>query len=359
MDDRDDRRFVAAAIRLGASALGSTWPNPAVGAIVVKDGCVVGRARTARGGRPHGEALALAMAGEQARDATLYASLEPCSHFGRTPPCSDAIIAAGVRRVVTTLSDPDPRVSGAGLERLRQSGIEVTTGHLKREAERAQIGHFTRMRRGRPHVALKLAVSVDDAIGRAGEPQVPVTGDIARRHAQALRTRFDAVMVGRGTVEADDPRLTCRLPGLNHRSPVRVVLDSAARLGEGYRVFSEDTPTWIFSAAPSETSSEQTRSFAAPRGAGGLDLWACFSQLAEEGITRVLVEGGARLARSLLEADLADEVLLFRSPAMLGGDIVPALAGLPLSSVERSPHFEVIERRRFRQDSLRRYKRVR
>jgi diaminohydroxyphosphoribosylaminopyrimidine deaminase/5-amino-6-(5-phosphoribosylamino)uracil reductase len=375
MDEDFDRRAVAAAIRLGAGALGSTWPNPAVGAILVKDGRVVGRGRTGAGGRPHGEALALAHAGERARGATLYVSLEPCAHHGRTPPCVDAIIAAGVARVVVTGEDPDPRVAGTGIQRLRAAGVELVTGVLAAEAARVQAGHLSRIGRGRPHVVLKLAVSADDAIGRRGEGQLPVSGDIARRHAQALRARFDAILVGRGTVEADNPALTCRLPGLAARSPVRVVLDTAGRLRRDRNIFSGDAPLWIFSArgstalGPAEAAPPPrspgdgragTRRLFAPAGeTGGLDLEACARRLGAEGITRLLVEGGARVARSLLDADLVDEAILFRSPATLGGDTVPALAGLPLAAIEASAAFRRIERRPIGEDMMSRYLRAR
>jgi diaminohydroxyphosphoribosylaminopyrimidine deaminase/5-amino-6-(5-phosphoribosylamino)uracil reductase len=342
MADELDRRFMAAAIRLGAGANGTTSPNPAVGAILVNDGVVVSRGRTARGGRPHAEAEALAMAGEAARGATLYSSLEPCVHRGRASPCADAIIAAGVSRVVAAVEDPDPRTKGAGFSRLREAGIEVQPGVLSDEARRAHAGHFRRVR-VLPHITLKLAVSADDAIGRIGEPQVGVTGEIARRHAQALRTRFDAILVGRGTVEADDPALTVRLPGLERRSPVRIVLDTWARLPPDRRVFTEgNAPTWVMSAANEGVMGEangepadRVRRFTAPRSTeGGLDPWSCLYRLVDGGLTRLLVEGGAEIARRFLESDLVDEVLLIRSPKALGGNIVPALAGLPLSTIE-------------------------
>lgn len=356
MSEALDRRFMAAAIRLGAGALGTTWPNPAVGAILVKDGRVVGRGCTGRGGRPHGETEALAMAAGAARGATLYVSLEPCAHYGRTPPCADAIVAAGVRRVVAPVSDPDARVSGKGFARLSAAGVEVETGLLAEEARRANAGHYKRIGAAAPHVVLKLAVSADDAIGRIGEAGTPVTGETARRHAQALRSRFDAILVGRGTVEADDPQLTCRLPGLEDRSPVRVVLDSEGKLDAARKVFDSVAPTWVLTATESTTT--KTRTLQVPRGAGGLDLAAVLDRLAEEGVTRVLVEGGAKVARSLLEADLVDEVLLFRSPHRLGGKLVPALAGLPLSAIQRSPRFRRIDRRRLGTDILSRYERI-
>jgi diaminohydroxyphosphoribosylaminopyrimidine deaminase/5-amino-6-(5-phosphoribosylamino)uracil reductase len=326
---------------------------------VVRDGRIVARGRTGQGGRPHGEALALAKAGESARGGTIYVSLEPCSHHGRTPPCTDAIVAAGIRRAVVTTEDPDPRVAGKGLERLRAAGIEVVTGVAADEARRLQAGHFSRISRGRPYVVLKLAVSADGAIGRMGERQVPVTGEIARRHAQALRSRFDAIMVGRGTIEADDPQLTCRLSGLEHRSPVRVVLDTRRSLEPALRVFAPPAETWVFSTSGREERRGNIRALTAAAGPGGVDLAACLRRLGGEGITRLLVEGGSRLARSLLEDDLVDEVILFRSPQVLGGNIVPALAGRDLSSIEDADGFGRIERRHFGPDRMFRYLRVR
>jgi diaminohydroxyphosphoribosylaminopyrimidine deaminase/5-amino-6-(5-phosphoribosylamino)uracil reductase len=360
MTEALDRRFTAAAIRLGASALGTTWPNPAVGAILVKDGRVVGRGRTARGGRPHAETQALAMAGGEARGATLYVSLEPCAHHGKTPPCADAVVEAGVARVVAPIADPDPRVGGKGLEHLTAAGIEVMRGTLAQEAKRAQAGYLRRTEQKRPYVLLKLAVSADDAVARAGEAQVAVTGPIARRHVQALRSRFDAILVGRGTVEADDPQLTCRLPGLEARSPVRVVLDSDGTLDAARRVFNDAAPTWHFIADEKQAAatSDHLRIAVARTDASGLDLASVLNRLAEEGISAVLVEGGAQVARSFLEADLVDDVMLFRSPQALGGDLVQALAGLPLLFIEASDRFRRIDRRRFGADKMTLYERV-
>lgn len=361
MADELDRRFMAAAIRLGQGALGATWPNPAVGAIVVREGRVVGRCRTARGGRPHAEVIALAEAGEKSAGATLYVSLEPCSHHGRTPPCADAILKAGVHRVVAPLADPDPRVSGKGFERLRTGGVEVSAGLLAPEAQRAHTGHITRNAGPGPHVTLKLAVSADDAIGRVGEGNVPVTGAIARRHAQALRSRFDAILVGCGTVEADDPELTCRLPGLEDRSPIRIILDGEGRLGADRRAFAaERAPAWVLIGVGLDEDVGRIRRLKLPRAPDGrLDLPTALARLGREGITRLLVEGGARVARSLLEADLVDEAMLFRSPQPLGGALVPALAGLPLSLIENSGRFRRTERRMFGADRMSRYERGR
>jgi diaminohydroxyphosphoribosylaminopyrimidine deaminase/5-amino-6-(5-phosphoribosylamino)uracil reductase len=358
-----DERFAAASVRLGAGALGSTWPNPAVGAIVVQDGLVLGRGRTAPGGRPHGEAVALAAAGHGACGATLYVSLEPCAHRGRTPPCSDAVIAAGVGRVVATVSDPDARVAGRGFAGLRAAGVPVATGACESGARRAHAGHILRTTSGRPFVCLKLAVSADGAIGRSGEGAVAVTGEIARRHVQALRARFDAILVGRGTVEADDPRLTCRLPGLERRSPVRVVLDTAARLTKRAKIFDrcEPTPTWVVSATADRqglADGQRVRWLRVPDEGGRVDLGRALAALAEAGITRLLVEGGAAVAGAFLAAGLVDEAILFHSPVAVGEGRVPALGATPLEAVTASAQFRLVERRRFGGDRMARYERA-
>lgn len=359
-----DGRFAAAALRLGDRALGTTWPNPAVGAIVVKDGVVLGRGRTAPGGRPHGEVLALSAAGANARGATLYASLEPCSHHGRTPPCSDAIAAAGVTRLVAPVRDPDPRVAGRGFAGLSAAGLSVEAGLCERAALRSHLGHIMRTTADRPSVTLKLAVSADGAIGRRGEGAVAVTGEIARRHVQALRARFDAILVGRGTVEADDPQLTCRLPGLECRSPVRVVLDTEGRLTPAARIFDPAAPgaAWVISAADDRegvADAERVRWIKVPKANGCIDLRQTLSTLAGLGITRLFVEGGAKIAGAFLAAGLLDEAILFRSPAALGGDVVPALEEMPLETITGSAEFRLVERRRFGPDRMLRYERVR
>lgn len=358
MADESDRRFLAAAIRLGEGALGLTWPNPAVGALVVKDGIVLGRGRTARGGRPHAEALALARAGDAARGATLYVSLEPCSHRGRAPPCADAVIAAGVARVVCAIDDPDPRVAGEGFAKLRSAGIVVEEALMTEAGRRAHTGHIRRVASGRPHVVLKLAVSADGAIGRRGEKQVAVTGPVARAHVQALRSRFDAIAVGAGTLAADDPLLTCRLPGLQDRSPVRVLFSAGGEVDPGRRAMNCDAPTWLLAAAPDATMGHIRRLRVARHPDGRFDLKDSLTRLAAEGIARLLVEGGARLARALLEADLVDEAIVLRSRTVLGGDAVPALAGLPLATIEDSQHFRRFATRRLGADTITRYEKV-
>ncbi|WHO72048.1 bifunctional diaminohydroxyphosphoribosylaminopyrimidine deaminase/5-amino-6-(5-phosphoribosylamino)uracil reductase RibD [Rhizobium sp. BT03] len=225
-----DESFMAAAIRLSRRHLGRTAINPSVGCLIVRDGVVVGQAVTAIGGRPHAEPQALAEAGEAARGATAYVTLEPCSHHGKTPPCAEALIAYGVARVVISVTDPDPRVSGRGIAMLREAGIEVDAGVLEAEGRRSLAGYLTRQTKNRPYVTLKLAVSADGMIGRQGAGQVAITGSEARAEVQALRAETDAILVGIGTAISDDPLLTVRTPGLEAQSPVRIVLDPSLAL---------------------------------------------------------------------------------------------------------------------------------
>jgi diaminohydroxyphosphoribosylaminopyrimidine deaminase/5-amino-6-(5-phosphoribosylamino)uracil reductase len=321
---------MAAAISLGARELGMTWPNPAVGALVVREGRVIGRGWTNRGGRPHAEPIALAQAGEGARGATLYVSLEPCSHHGKTPPCVDAIIAAGLGRVVSAMADPNPLVGGQGYDRLRAAGISVTSGVLEAEARRVHAGHISRILNKRPHVTLKLAVSADGKAGFAGR-EVAVTGPGVRRHVHTMRALSDAVAVGIGTALADDPALTCRLPGMADRSPVRVVFDPRLRqpLTSQLVRTAAEAPVWLLAAEDAEgdlagTGVEVLRiAGPGPR----IDLHGAMDALHGRGITRLMVEGGPALAAALLDADLLDEALIFESPAVLGAGALDALPG--------------------------------
>src|SRR5436305_915875 len=242
-----DQRFMALALALGRRGQGRTWPNPAVGAVVVKDGVILGRGWTQPGGRPHAEVEALARAGDAARGATLYVTLEPCSHHGKSPPCADAVISAGIARVVSAIEDPNPEVAGQGHARLRAAGIAVDVGLCAEDAARDHAGHFRRIRDRRPHVILKLAVSSDDRIAAAGRRPVAITGDAAAARVHLLRAQCDAILVGIGTVLSDDPLLTCRLPGMAARSPVRVVLDRNLRIPGASRLVksAREAPLWI------------------------------------------------------------------------------------------------------------------
>src|SRR6202166_1491693 len=249
-----DQRFMQLALTLGRRGQGRTWPNPAVGAVVVKDGVILRRGWTQPGRRPHAEPGALGRAGEAARGATLYVTLEPCSHVGKSPPCADAIIAAGIARVVSAIEDPNPEVAGQGHARLRAAGITVDIGTGAAEAARDHAGHFRRVRDKRPHVILKLAVSSDDKIAAAGHRPVAISGDAAKARVHLLRAQCDAILVGIGTVLADDPLLTCRLPGMEARSPVRVVLDPRLRIQGTSRLVqsARETPLWVMTSNVSE-----------------------------------------------------------------------------------------------------------
>src|ERR1700736_2221045 len=318
-----DRRFMQLALTLGRRGQGRTWPNPAVGAVVVSDGVIVGRGWTQPGGRPHAEAVALAHAGEAARGATLYVTLEPCSHVGKSPPCADAVIAAGIARAVSAIEDPNPEVAGQGHARLRAAGIAVDIGTGAAEATRDHPGHIRRIRDGRPHVILKLAVSSDGKIGAAGRQPVAVTGEAARSRVHLLRAQCDAILVGIGTVLADDPLLTCRLPGMAAESPIRVVMDRALRLPGGSRLVhsARETPLWVLTSSLSDAPAATKLGAAGAQGIRvaittapppGLDLNAVLRALAGRGITRLLVEGGSRVASSFVGSDFADEVWLLR-----------------------------------------------
>jgi diaminohydroxyphosphoribosylaminopyrimidine deaminase/5-amino-6-(5-phosphoribosylamino)uracil reductase len=364
-----DLRFMQLALTLGRRGLGRTWPNPAVGSVIVKDGAVVGRGWTQPGGRPHAEVEALARAGEAARGATLYATLEPCSHFGKSPPCTDAIIAAGIGRVVSAIEDPNPEVAGQGHARLRAAGIIIDIGIGAAEAARDHAGHFRRIRDRRPHVILKLAVSPDDKIGAAGGKPYAVTGEAARSRVHLLRAQCDAILVGIGTVLADDPRLTCRLPGMAKQSPVRVVLDRALRLpGTSALVHSaRETPLWVLTSSLAEApaamklgaaGAQVIRVATTSAPPPGLDLTAVLHALAGKGVTRLLVEGGSRVAASFVAQDLVDEVWLLRGPEPIGAGGIAALDALPLTAITESPALKVRASESLQRDTLTIYERA-
>jgi diaminohydroxyphosphoribosylaminopyrimidine deaminase / 5-amino-6-(5-phosphoribosylamino)uracil reductase len=348
-----DLAHMRAALTLARRGLGNTWPNPAVGCVIVNGGRIVGRGRTQPGGRPHAETEALARAGAAAKGATAYVSLEPCSHHGKTPPCAEALIAAGVFRVVAAVEDPDPRVSGRGMKRLREAGIAVEIGLCADEAAELNAGFFSRVKHGRPLVTLKLATSLDGRIAtRSGESRW-ITGPAARERAHLLRATHDAVLVGTGTALADDPQLTCRLPGLEQRSPVRIVLDRHLRLPATLRLFAEaaDAPTWLV-ALPSANPARQAALadqgvkilIAEPDAAGGIDLAALLRRLGDDGLTRLLIEGGGVLAAALLRLGLIDRLVWMRAPMIIGGDGIPAIAGLDLGALANSPRFTLVSR---------------
>lgn len=338
---------MAAALAMARRGLGTTWPNPAVGCVIVRDGRVVGRGVTAPGGRPHAEPTALAMAGDQARGATAYVSLEPCCHWGRSPPCTDALIAAGIARVVVATGDPDPRVNGQGLAKLRAAGIAVATGVLEAQATEILFGFSQRVIRGRPMVTLKLATTLDGRIAtRSGESQW-ITGTPARKLAHALRGRHDAVLVGVGTVLADNPELTCRIPGFRATPVVRVIADSHLRtpLTSRLAATAGDIPTWFL--IRQGTDPARRTAFAnlgatvlsIPAAAAGVDLAAGLQALGQSGLTRLLVEGGGQIAAALLRADLVDRIVWFHAPAIMGGDGWPGVQAFGVQALDLMPRF--------------------
>jgi len=347
----DDTRFMTLAFALGRRGMGRTWPNPAVGAVVVRDqgagAVIVGRGWTQPGGRPHAETEALGRAGAAARGATLYVTLEPCSHHGQTPPCTDAIMQSGIARVVSAMVDPNPDVSGTGHWRLAEQGVLVEVGVGAEEAAHAHAGHIRRMRDARPHVMLKLAVSADGKAALAGRRPAAISGEAARARVHLMRATSDAVLTGIGTVLADDPLLTCRLPGMAERSPVRVVVDGELRLPLDSRLVAtaRTTPLWVVTAAAAPAGRERTlmahgaQTWRVPVAGGRLDLAAVLKLLAERGITRLMVEAGPILSAAFLTAGLVDEAALLRSPNVIGAEGIDALAGLPLDALTQSPQF--------------------
>lgn len=356
-----------AALSVAGRGLGRVWPNPAVGCVLADgDGRLVGRGWTGKGGRPHAETEALARAGAAARGATAYVTLEPCAHQGKTPPCADALIEAGITRAVVATDDPDPRVSGGGLERMQAAGIAVETGLLRDEAEALNAGYLMRQREGRPLVTLKLATTLDGRIATHGGESRWITGDAARDRVHLMRARHDAVLIGIGTALADDPDLTCRLPGLAEASPVRVILDSRLHLPLTSRLVrtAADTPTWLVTLRGGDGKRRRAfedcgiRIIEMPAAEDGYPAPAeTLKALGEAGLTRVLVEGGGHVSAALLRADLVDRLRWFRAPSVMGGDGMPAVTGYGVDRLELMRRFRCINVRPVGDDLLESYDR--
>jgi diaminohydroxyphosphoribosylaminopyrimidine deaminase/5-amino-6-(5-phosphoribosylamino)uracil reductase len=343
----DDLNHMRAALALARRGLGTTWPNPSVGCVLVRDGCVVGRGYTASGGRPHAEPTALSMAGTAARGATAYVTLEPCCHWGQTPPCTDALIQAGVGRVVIATLDPDPRVNSLGVSRLREAGITVEQGLLEAEARDDLAGFILRVTEGRPMVTMKLATTLDGKIATgAGESQW-ITGVDARHMAHVLRGRHDAVLVGAGTVMADDPDLTCRIPGFRPSPVVRVIADSHLRtqLTSKLARTAGEAPVWFLVRDGVDPIRRDAfvqlgaTIIQVAAGAVGIDLADAMRVLARNGLTRILVEGGGQFAASAIRADLVDRIAWFYAPAVMGDDGWPGVQGFGIEKLAMMPRF--------------------
>lgn len=364
-----DVHHMTQAVRLARRGLGLAWPNPAVGSVVVApNGEIVGRGWTAPGGRPHAEAIALDRAGAKAKGSTLYVTLEPCAHVGgRGAPCSGAIIGAGVSRVVVGIPDPDPRTAGRGIQQMRNAGIEVTEGVCAAEAASVTFGHLMRVTEGRPAVTLKLAVGSDELIPQGDGEPIWITGPEARAHGHLLRAMNDAILVGRGTVAADNPSLTCRLPGMSCRSPVRVVLDRRLRTPPDAALF-EDlmVPVWLLCAAGDE---QPNADILHDHGAeivpvpvddfGMIDVQDALETLACRGITRVLIEGGPMVAQAFLDADLVDEAVIYQGANPVGADGLAPFGDEGLDRYMKNGHFTVIAKRMFGPDRMTRWRRMR
>ncbi len=352
-----DDAHMCHALGLAARGLGRTWPNPSVGCVIAKDGRIVGRGWTQPGGRPHAETMALAQAGALARGGTAFVTLEPCSHHGHTPPCTDALIAAGIARVVTALTDPDPRVCGRGHAILRTAGISVTERILTAEAARLNAGFLKRMTKGVPLITLKLATTLDGRTATSSGQSRWITGPQARRATHALRLTHDAVMVGAGTARTDDPDLTARDLGATHQ-PVRIVIDPRlthrpdSRLGLGVR----KAPVWLLHTA---SASAQARADWTSAGAtlietqetadGQTDLHDALTRLGTCGLTRILCEGGATLAAALIRANLVDDVITYTAGALIGADGHPAVGPLMLDRLAAAPRLTLLSTRQIGQ----------
>jgi diaminohydroxyphosphoribosylaminopyrimidine deaminase/5-amino-6-(5-phosphoribosylamino)uracil reductase len=363
----DDLLHMRAALALARRGLGNAWPNPAVGCVLVKDGRVIGRGWTQPGGRPHAETEALRRAGDTARGATAYVTLEPCSHHGRTPPCCEALAGAGIARVVMAMRDPDPRVNGRGLAMLRGAGIVVEEGLLEAEARALNAGFFRRIQAGMPVVTLKLASTLDGRIATATGESRWITGEAARREVHALRARHDAILVGSGTVLADDPDLTCRIPGMERVPMLRVVADARLRTSPSARlVQSAGVAPVLVITAPGHPPAAQAPFMEAgadivtvpAHAAGGLDLPSLLRALGRRGVTRVLAEGGSGLAAALLRQGLVDRLVWFHAPAVMGGDGHPALEGLRLAALSAMPRFRRTAHRALGDDMLSEFERI-
>ncbi|ESX24524.1 MULTISPECIES: bifunctional diaminohydroxyphosphoribosylaminopyrimidine deaminase/5-amino-6-(5-phosphoribosylamino)uracil reductase RibD [unclassified Mesorhizobium] len=354
-----DRRFMAAALRLSRRNAGRTSTNPSVGTIIVRDDgagpMIVGTGVTAVGGRPHAETEALTEAGELARGATAYVTLEPCAHHGRTPPCANALVNAGVARVVGAASDPDPRVSGKGYAILRAAGIEVVEKVLVEEAAEQMAGYLIRSMKKRPEVTLKLALSSDGKIGRHGAGQVAITGDIARREVYLMRAEADGILVGIGTALEDDPALTVRLPGLENRSPAHIVLDRQIRLPEASKLVSGTDRVPLYVAASLEADPLRrsvleragVRFIGTETHEGGVALPELLEDLGALGMASVLVEGGAKVASAFLAEGLIDRIVLFQGPEAIGEGGIAS----PIDANHIPAGFRKLREMRFGEDS--------
>ena len=350
----NDERFMRMAIGLARRGHGNVAPNPSVGCVIVKDGRVAGRGWTQPGGRPHAETEALSQAGDSAAGADVYVTLEPCAHHGKTPPCAEALIAANVGRVVIGSRDPDPRVDGGGISMLRDAGIEVLEGVCEQETEEVAAGFLRTVIDGRPMVTVKAATTLDGRIATSTGDSQWITGDISRAIGHGMRARHDAIMVGGATAIADNPSLTCRLPGLNGTSPERVVVCGRDEIPLTHHLVAtaSETPTIFIVSEKNPPKSLESYSKAgisvvkiATDAGGAIDIGAALRVLGDRGITRLMVEGGGRLISALFKADLVDRLVWFRAPSIIGGDGIPAVSTMGVQELDGAANFVKVSAR--------------
>lgn len=361
MNGMKDKHYMKHAVQIAQRGTGRTWPNPSVGCVLVKDGVVIAAARTSDGGRPHAETIAIAQAGKDVKGATAYVTLEPCAHEGATPACAKELLKAGIARVVVGSIDPDPRTAGKGIEILREKlGAEnVITGILEQQVQILNKGFFLRMQEQRPMVTLKIAATIDGKIALGNTESRWITGPIARRYVHLERSRHDAIFIGIGTVLSDDPVLTVRLPGIDHKT-VRVVLDTHLRVPLDVKLFhtAKDQPVWVFHKEDPEGKAARLTEM-------GVKLFqtedmavnTIVKRLAQEGITRLFIEGGAHVLTSFLKAGLYDRFLCFRAPSVIGDDGKGGITALGIQDMEKIMKLKPAYSRQLGEDLLEVYER--
>ncbi|MAR78893.1 MAG: riboflavin biosynthesis protein RibD [Rhodospirillaceae bacterium] len=354
------------AINISTRGLGLTCPNPSVGCVIVKENLIIGKGVTGRGGRPHAESVALGMAGKKAKGSTVYVTLEPCAHYGLTPPCSDSLISAEVSRVVIATLDPDKRVSGKGIKKLQESGIEVVSGILEKEALEINEGYFKATMQKLPFVTLKLAVSTDSRSATKTGKSKWITSQGARDHSHMLRARNDAIVISSATVNEDNPSLTCRLPGMISYSPIRVLLDAFRKVPNDLEIFKNaiDIPLWIFTTVPSdEKINQESIKLGAKiiivkkdKFSYGVNLKEVFKSLSDSGVTRVMVESGGKLASALLHEKLVDKIIIYRAPSLIGGDGLSSIDTINVENLSDSVKLELTKLEQFENNIIETYK---
>ncbi|MBC93722.1 MAG: riboflavin biosynthesis protein RibD [Rhodospirillaceae bacterium] len=372
----DDSKYMKIALRLGQRGLGRTWPNPSVGCVIVRSDTdkkiIIGRGTTQSGGFPHAENQAINQAisvygKDSLIGSTAYVSLEPCCHYGKTPPCVNLLIESGLRRVVIGCVDPDPRMSGMGIELLKKSGVEVVSGILEQESESLNAGFFNKVRSGRPLVTLKMATTVDGKIATKTGESKWITGALAREKVHIMRSQYDAIAIGINTVLQDNPKLTCRLPGLENRSPVRVVFDSSLKIDFNSDILktASSYKTWIITSKNHDLSvinkfeeyGVEIISVALD-GEGHIDLYLALAALAKRGITRLMVEGGATLSTSFLRSNLVDLLAWFRAPSLIGADGKSVFSNLGVDGIDSMHKFELLNHENIGSETLDLYGRI-